>query len=100
NKLLTRVLRIILVIVPDLPSDTYVLTMKMEILLEPASNKLLVVSSTPLPPLKRLDDVEPVSGQKTIKSTLRSKSTFKAKTLKGVMINEPPLAPAKGNKSS
>ncbi|GJS86036.1 hypothetical protein Tco_0752577 [Tanacetum coccineum] len=58
------------------------------------------ISSTPLPPLKRLDDVEPVSGQKTIKSTLRSKSTFKAKTLKGVMINEPPLAPAKGNKSS
>ncbi|GJX35411.1 reverse transcriptase domain-containing protein [Tanacetum coccineum] len=37
-----RVLRIILVIVPEHPSDTYVLTMKMEILLEPASNKLLV----------------------------------------------------------
>ncbi|GKD27270.1 hypothetical protein Tco_1233484, partial [Tanacetum coccineum] len=29
-------------IVPEHPSDTYVLTMKMEILLEPASNKLLV----------------------------------------------------------
>ncbi|GJV63961.1 hypothetical protein Tco_1474789 [Tanacetum coccineum] len=43
HKLLTRVLRIILVIVPEHPSDTYVLTMKMEILLEPASNKLLVV---------------------------------------------------------
>ncbi|GJT67512.1 retrovirus-related pol polyprotein from transposon TNT 1-94 [Tanacetum coccineum] len=42
HKLLTRVLRIILVIVPEHPSDTYVLTMKMEILLEPASNKLLV----------------------------------------------------------
>ncbi|GJY69733.1 retrovirus-related pol polyprotein from transposon TNT 1-94 [Tanacetum coccineum] len=41
HKLLTRVLRIILVIVPEHPSDTYVLTMKMEILLEPASNKLL-----------------------------------------------------------
>ncbi|GJX59667.1 hypothetical protein Tco_0291057 [Tanacetum coccineum] len=40
--MLTRVLRIILVIVPEHPSDTYVLTMKMEILLEPASNKLLV----------------------------------------------------------
>ncbi|GKA10206.1 retrovirus-related pol polyprotein from transposon TNT 1-94 [Tanacetum coccineum] len=40
--LLTRVLRIILVIMPDDPSDTYVLTMEMEILLEPASNKLLV----------------------------------------------------------
>ncbi|GJY10595.1 hypothetical protein Tco_0378780 [Tanacetum coccineum] len=35
--MLTRVLRIILVIVPEHPSDTYVLTMKMEILLEPAS---------------------------------------------------------------
>ncbi|GJR87976.1 hypothetical protein Tco_0211987 [Tanacetum coccineum] len=42
HKLLTRVLRIILVIMPEHPSDTYVLTMKMEILLEPASNKLLV----------------------------------------------------------
>ncbi|GJX95607.1 hypothetical protein Tco_0351405 [Tanacetum coccineum] len=42
HKLLTRVLRIILVIVPEHPSDTYVLTMKMEILLESASNKLLV----------------------------------------------------------
>ncbi|GJY49321.1 hypothetical protein Tco_0439277 [Tanacetum coccineum] len=40
--MLTRVLRIILVIMPEHPSDTYVLTMKMEILLEPASNKLLV----------------------------------------------------------
>ncbi|GJU00299.1 hypothetical protein Tco_1110637 [Tanacetum coccineum] len=40
--MLTRVLRIILVIVPEHPSDTYVLTMKMEILLEPASNKLLI----------------------------------------------------------
>ncbi|GKE48491.1 hypothetical protein Tco_1479749 [Tanacetum coccineum] len=39
--LLTRVLRIILVIVPEHPSDTYVFTMKMEILLEPASIKLL-----------------------------------------------------------
>ncbi|GJV87720.1 hypothetical protein Tco_1531658 [Tanacetum coccineum] len=39
--MLTRVLCIILVIVPEHPSDTYVLTMKMEILLEPTSNKLL-----------------------------------------------------------
>ncbi|GJT46525.1 hypothetical protein Tco_0955240 [Tanacetum coccineum] len=41
HKLLTRVLRSILVIVPEHPSDNYVFTMKMEILLEPASNKLL-----------------------------------------------------------
>nr|GEW47769.1 retrovirus-related Pol polyprotein from transposon TNT 1-94 [Tanacetum cinerariifolium] len=37
---------------------------------------------------------------KTIKSILKSKSTFKAKTLKGITINEPSSAPARGNKSS
>ncbi|GJY12674.1 retrovirus-related pol polyprotein from transposon TNT 1-94 [Tanacetum coccineum] len=58
------------------------------------------VCSTPLPPLKKLDGAEPISGPKTIKSILRSKSTFKAETLKGVIINEPSSAPAKGNKSS
>ncbi|GJU51904.1 retrovirus-related pol polyprotein from transposon TNT 1-94 [Tanacetum coccineum] len=58
------------------------------------------VCSTPLPPLKKLDGAEPTSGSKTIKSILRSKSTFKAKALKGVKINEPSSAPAKGNKSS
>ncbi|GJS89857.1 hypothetical protein Tco_0772493 [Tanacetum coccineum] len=58
------------------------------------------VCSTPLPPLKKLDGAEPISGPKTIKSILRSKSTFKAKTLKGVIINKPSLAPSKGNKSS
>ncbi|GJV03315.1 hypothetical protein Tco_1336884 [Tanacetum coccineum] len=40
--MLTRVLCITLVIVPEHSSDTYVLTMMMEILLEPASNKLLL----------------------------------------------------------
>ncbi|GKE25105.1 hypothetical protein Tco_1436617 [Tanacetum coccineum] len=59
-----------------------------------------LVYSTPLPPLKKLDGVEPIFGSKTIKSILRSKSTFKAETLKGVKINEPSSAPAKGNKSS
>nr|GEU30642.1 retrovirus-related Pol polyprotein from transposon TNT 1-94 [Tanacetum cinerariifolium] len=58
------------------------------------------VCSTPLPPLKKLDGAEPVSGSKTIKSILRSKSTFKAETLKGVIINEPSSAPTRGNKSS
>ncbi|GJS54809.1 hypothetical protein Tco_0628171 [Tanacetum coccineum] len=58
------------------------------------------VCSTPLPPLKKLDGAEPISGPKTIKSILRSKSTFKAETLKGVIINEPSSALAKGNKSS
>ncbi|GJW65199.1 retrovirus-related pol polyprotein from transposon TNT 1-94 [Tanacetum coccineum] len=36
-----RVLRIILEVLPEHPSDTKVVTMKMEILLEPTSNKLL-----------------------------------------------------------
>ncbi|GJZ08982.1 hypothetical protein Tco_0543265 [Tanacetum coccineum] len=58
------------------------------------------VCSTPLLPLKKLDGAEPVSGPKTIKSILRSKSTFKAETLKGVIINEPSSSPARGNKSS
>nr|GEV84707.1 hypothetical protein [Tanacetum cinerariifolium] len=58
------------------------------------------VCSTSLPPLKKLDGAEPVSGPKTIKSILKSKSTFKAKTLKGVKINEPSAAHAKGNKNS
>ncbi|GJT05231.1 hypothetical protein Tco_0839693 [Tanacetum coccineum] len=58
------------------------------------------VYSTSLPPLKKLDGVEPISGPKTIKSILRSKSTFKAKTLKGVIINEPSSSPPKDNKSS
>ncbi|GKD07486.1 hypothetical protein Tco_1187171 [Tanacetum coccineum] len=38
-----RVLRIILMVLPEHPSDTKVVTIKMEILLEPTSNKLLVV---------------------------------------------------------
>nr|GEX73017.1 retrovirus-related Pol polyprotein from transposon TNT 1-94 [Tanacetum cinerariifolium] len=58
------------------------------------------VFSTPLPPLKKLDGTEPISGPKTIKSILRSKSTFKSKALKGVITNEPSSAPTKGNKSS
>ncbi|GJV40988.1 hypothetical protein Tco_1419428 [Tanacetum coccineum] len=54
----------------------------------------------PLPPLEKLTGAEPVSEPKTIKSILKSKSTFKAETLKGITINEPSSAPAKGNKSS
>nr|GEZ88121.1 hypothetical protein [Tanacetum cinerariifolium] len=58
------------------------------------------VCSIPLPPLKKLDSVEPISRPKTLKSNLRSKSTFKAESLKDVTINELSLALAKGNKSS
>ncbi|GJU94775.1 DNA-directed DNA polymerase [Tanacetum coccineum] len=53
------------------------------------------VCSTPLPPLKKLDGAESVSGPKTIKSIMTSKSTFKAKALKGVIINEPSSSPAR-----
>ncbi|GJT68763.1 retrovirus-related pol polyprotein from transposon TNT 1-94 [Tanacetum coccineum] len=49
---------------------------------------------------KKLEGAEPISGPKTIKSILRSNSTFKVEALKGVIINEPSSAPAKGNKSS
>ncbi|GJX48108.1 retrovirus-related pol polyprotein from transposon TNT 1-94 [Tanacetum coccineum] len=58
------------------------------------------VCSHPSSPLKKLEGVEPISGPKTIKSILKSKSTLKTKALKGVIINEPSSAPAKGNKSS
>ncbi|GKB34433.1 hypothetical protein Tco_0879375 [Tanacetum coccineum] len=58
------------------------------------------VCSTPLLPLKKLDGAKPVSGPKTIKSILKSKSTFKAETLKGITINEPSSDPAKGKSSS
>ncbi|GJX45683.1 hypothetical protein Tco_0262359 [Tanacetum coccineum] len=58
-----------------------------------------LVCSTPLPLLKKLDGAKPISRSKTIKSILRSESTFKVETLKGVKINEPSSAPTKGNKS-
>ncbi|GJU59643.1 retrovirus-related pol polyprotein from transposon TNT 1-94 [Tanacetum coccineum] len=47
------------------------------------------VCSTPLPPLKKLDSVEPISGPKIIKSILRSKSTFKAEAFKTCDIRKP-----------
>ncbi|GJT59119.1 retrovirus-related pol polyprotein from transposon TNT 1-94, partial [Tanacetum coccineum] len=57
-----------------------------------------LVCSTPFPPLEKLTGVKPVSGPKTIKSILKSNSTFNAKTLNGVTINEPTSVFAKGNK--
>ncbi|GJU42341.1 retrovirus-related pol polyprotein from transposon TNT 1-94 [Tanacetum coccineum] len=58
------------------------------------------VCSTPLLPLKKLDGAKPGSRPKTIKSILKSKSTFKVETLKGITLNEPSSAPARGNTSS
>ncbi|GJW31614.1 hypothetical protein Tco_0051646 [Tanacetum coccineum] len=63
-------------------------------------NILSVAPFFPSPSGKKLDGAEPISGPKTIKSILKSKSTLKAKTIKGVKINKPSPAPAKGNKSS
>ncbi|GKD89190.1 hypothetical protein Tco_1364697, partial [Tanacetum coccineum] len=59
-----------------------------------------LVCSTHLLPLKKLDSVEHGFGPKTVKSILKSNSTFKAETLKGITLNEPSSAPARGNKSS
>ncbi|GJS51521.1 putative reverse transcriptase domain-containing protein [Tanacetum coccineum] len=56
--------------------------------------------STQLLSLKKLDGAELVSEPTIVKSILKSKSTFKAETLKGIKINEPSSAPARGNKSS
>ncbi|GJX77025.1 hypothetical protein Tco_0323836 [Tanacetum coccineum] len=53
-----------------------------------------LVYSTPLPLLKKLDGAEPISRSKTIKSSLNSKSTFKAEALKGVILNELSSSPA------
>nr|GEX94640.1 hypothetical protein [Tanacetum cinerariifolium] len=57
------------------------------------------VCSTPLPLLEKLVGAEPIFGPKTIKSILKSNSTFKVETLKGVTINKPTSPPAKGNKN-
>ncbi|GJR06740.1 hypothetical protein Tco_0529724 [Tanacetum coccineum] len=65
---------------------------------DPADESL--VCSTPFLPLKKLNGVKHVSEPKTIKSILKSKSTFKAENLKGITINELSSAPAKGKSSS
>ncbi|GKA61844.1 hypothetical protein Tco_0761363 [Tanacetum coccineum] len=59
-----------------------------------------LVYSTPLSPLEKLTGADPVSGPNNIKFILKSKSTFKAETLKGITINKPSSAPPRGNKSS
>nr|GFA13759.1 hypothetical protein [Tanacetum cinerariifolium] len=59
-----------------------------------------LVCSTLLLPLKKLDGAKPGFGPKTVKSILKSKSMFKAKTLKGITLNEPSSTPTRGNKSS
>ncbi|GJU83421.1 hypothetical protein Tco_1285786 [Tanacetum coccineum] len=46
------------------------------------------VYSTPLPLLEKLVSAEPISGPKTIKLILKSNSTFKAESLKDVIIND------------
>nr|GEW81936.1 hypothetical protein [Tanacetum cinerariifolium] len=52
---------------------------------------------TLFPPVEKLDDGEPNSGQKIIKSILKSKSTLKTESLKGYTKNETTTSPAKKN---
>nr|GFA49573.1 hypothetical protein [Tanacetum cinerariifolium] len=59
-----------------------------------------LVCNTPLHPLEKFNGAEPVSGPKTIKSILKSNSTFKVEALKGVAINELSSAPAKAKASA
>nr|GEV66562.1 retrovirus-related Pol polyprotein from transposon TNT 1-94 [Tanacetum cinerariifolium] len=58
------------------------------------------VCSTPLLLLKKLDGAKYISGSNIIKSILKSKSTFKAQALEGIIINEPSSTLTRGNKSS
>ncbi|GJW38514.1 hypothetical protein Tco_0064359 [Tanacetum coccineum] len=74
-----RVLRIILVVLPEHPSDTKVLTMKMEILLEPTSNKLLVGD--------RLKRILPDTGRSRIGG---SSKKWRRENLVPVRVNSPP----------
>ncbi|GJS99492.1 hypothetical protein Tco_0820662 [Tanacetum coccineum] len=67
-----RVLRIILVVLPEHPSDTRVLRMKMEILLEPTSNKLLVGD---------IDDERTESEKELAKSEKADKETMDDKEM-------------------
>ncbi|GJZ34072.1 hypothetical protein Tco_0579508 [Tanacetum coccineum] len=55
-------------------------------------------SKHPLPLLEKLAGAKLVPGPKTIKSNLKSNPTFKAETLKGIILKEPSSAPAKDNK--
>ncbi|GJT60552.1 hypothetical protein Tco_1004085 [Tanacetum coccineum] len=57
-------------------------------------------NDTPLPPLKKLYGAEHIFGPKTFKLILKSKSTIKAETLKGIIKIEPSSAPAGGKSSS
>ncbi|GKB70576.1 hypothetical protein Tco_0931988 [Tanacetum coccineum] len=60
-----------------------------------------LVCSTPLPLLEKLPGTKPQTRPKTIKSILKSCSTRKVETLKGVIISESNTssAPTKGNKN-
>ncbi|GJS19619.1 retrovirus-related pol polyprotein from transposon TNT 1-94 [Tanacetum coccineum] len=57
-----------------------------------------LVYSTPLPPLEKQACAKLVFGPKTIKSILKSNSTFKAETLKGVPLKEPSSSLVKDNR--
>ncbi|GJX58421.1 hypothetical protein Tco_0289811 [Tanacetum coccineum] len=56
------------------------------------------VCSTFFPPLEKPGDAELVSRPNTVKTTLKSISTFKAEGLKGIIPNEPSSTPTQENK--
>ncbi|GJY83106.1 hypothetical protein Tco_0496482 [Tanacetum coccineum] len=58
------------------------------------------VCSTFFPPVEKPGDAELVYGPKTVKTTLKSISTFQAKYLKGIIPNEPSSAPTQENKKA
>nr|GEW96050.1 hypothetical protein [Tanacetum cinerariifolium] len=58
------------------------------------------VCFTSFPPLEKPSDVEPISGPKTVKTTLKLIYTFKTKALKGIIPNEPSSALAQENKNA
>nr|GEW75179.1 reverse transcriptase [Tanacetum cinerariifolium] len=58
------------------------------------------VYSTSFPPLEKPGDARPVSGPKTVKTALKSISTFKIEALKGIIPKEPSPAPAQENKKA
>ncbi|GJY26064.1 DNA-directed DNA polymerase [Tanacetum coccineum] len=85
-----RVLRIILEVLPEHPSDTKVLTMKMEILLEPTSNKLLWIFNSLVHSLRALSTLRR-SGLRTASATAKP---CQGDSLEFYLITDPIIAPS------
>ncbi|GJV13915.1 hypothetical protein Tco_1355456 [Tanacetum coccineum] len=99
--------------IDQLTEDTSSSGFKDPVLVKSSSNNLnMSITSSNIPKSSKTEDstppnedtdedgAEPISGPKTFKLILKSKSIIKAKTLKGITINEPSSAPAGGKSSS